>query len=104
MVTTATTSTTTTSITEPPGPRTIQIDYEDGVTTDTVQVEVELGSRVIIVVTADVEDDVVVPGYSVSADVGPSSAAIIEFDANVPGTFEVELEDANKVLVEIEVG
>lgn len=103
--TTSTTAptTTTTTTTEAPGPLTIEIDYRDGEVDGPDEVEVELAERVIIIVTGDVEDEVHLHGYNVFADVGPSSAAVIEFDANVPGIFEVELEDAGKLLVEIVV-
>ena len=98
------TTTSTTTTTEPPGPTTIEIDYRDGEVDGPDEVKVALGTRVIIVVTTDVEDDEVhLHGYDVFADVGDQSAAIIEFDANIPGIFEVELEDLGKLLVEIEV-
>ena len=98
------TTTTTTSTTQAPGPTTIEIDYRDGVVAGPDDVQVALGTRVIIVVTTDVEEDEVhLHGYDVFADVGESSAAIIEFDANIPGVFEVELEDLGQLLVEIEV-
>ncbi len=98
------TTTSTTTTTQAPGPTYIEIDYRDGVVDGPDEVQVALGTRVIIVVTTDVEEDEVhLHGYDVFADVGESSAAIIEFDANIPGIFEVELEDLNKLLVEIEV-
>ena len=101
---TTTTTATTTTTTAAPGPTTFEIDYRDGVVDGPDEVAVELGTRVIIVVTADVEDDEVhLHGYDVFADIGPSSAAIIEFEATIPGIFELELEDASKVLLEIEV-
>lgn len=98
-----TTTTTTTTTTTMPGPRTIEIVYRDDEVEGPDTVEVALGERVVLIVTADVEDEVHLHGYDVFADVGPSTAAFIEFDANVPGVFELELEDSGELLVEIEV-
>jgi cytoskeletal protein RodZ len=98
-----TTTTTTTTTTEPPGPLTIEITVADGVVTGPGRAEVAIGRRVNILVTADVDDEVHLHGYDVKADVGPSKAALIEFDADIPGIFEVELEDAGLLLAELEV-
>ena len=62
----------------------------------------ELGERIVIIVTADVEDEVHLHSYDVKADVGPSSAVRIEFEANIPGIHELELEGAGKLLAEVE--
>jgi hypothetical protein len=66
-------------------------------------VEVAQGEEVVIVVEADVADEVHLHGYDVKADVAPGSPATIELTADVPGIFECELEDAGKVLFELEV-
>jgi heme/copper-type cytochrome/quinol oxidase subunit 2 len=44
-----------------------------------------------------------VHGYDLKGDVAPGRPAIIEFTANVPGVFEVELEEAGLKLVELQV-
>lgn len=103
--TTATTTTTTeaeTSTTEP-GTTSVEIVVSGGVVDGPGTLEVRLGTAVVVVVTADVADEVHLHGYDVFADVGPSSAAVIEFVAEVPGRFELELEDAKTSLLEIEV-
>jgi hypothetical protein len=61
------------------------------------------GEQVILVVHADVSDHVHVHGYDLMADVGPERPARIRFRANVPGVFEVELEDAGRPLLELEI-
>jgi hypothetical protein len=61
------------------------------------------GEQVILVVHADVSDHVHVHGYDLMADVGPGRPARIRFRANVPGVFEVELEDAGRPLLELEI-
>lgn len=61
------------------------------------------GEQVILVVHADVSDHVHVHGYDLMADVEPGRPARIRFRANVPGVFEVELEDAGRPLLELEI-
>ncbi|MFQ5555239.1 MAG: hypothetical protein ACE5GC_07720 [Acidimicrobiia bacterium] len=110
ILTTTTTSTTTTSTTQAPtttttaaGPLSIEIAVAEGTISGPGSIEIDLGTRVIVIVTADVADEVHLHGYNVFADVGPSSAAVIEFEAGIPGIFELELEDAGTFLLEIEV-
>ena len=42
-------------------------------------------------------------GYDLSADVAPGSPATIQFTADVPGRFEIELEDLGVQIAELEV-
>jgi hypothetical protein len=56
-----------------------------------------------ILVRADVSDHVHLHGYDLMADVAPGEPARIDFVANAPGVFEVELEDAGKLLFELEI-
>jgi hypothetical protein len=56
-----------------------------------------------IVVDADVSDEVHLHGYDLMADVTPDEPATIDFVANAPGVFEVELEGAGKLLFELEI-
>lgn len=67
------------------------------------RVEVGVGAEVRLTVMADVDDEVHVHGYDVTADVSPASPATIEFVADIPGIFEVELESAHRLLVELQV-
>lgn len=62
-----------------------------------------LGDRVRLVVTADVSDEVHLHGYDLAADVAPGTEAIIDFRAEIPGVFEVELEDAGVLIAELVV-
>lgn len=62
-----------------------------------------LGDDVVIVVSADVTDEVHVHGYDVTAEVGPGEPGTIRFVADVPGVFEVELEEEERVLFQLEV-
>jgi hypothetical protein len=55
-------------------------------------------------VTADDGGDPVDPhGYDLSADVAPGRPAVIDFTADAPGVFEVELEQAKLKLFELQV-
>ena len=66
-------------------------------------VEVAVGEEVILVVSSDKPDEVHVHGYDETDDVGPKERAEIEFTADIPGVFEVELEEAAQLLFELQV-
>ena len=61
------------------------------------------GERVRIVVRADVRDHVHLHGYDVIADVAPGHPARIDFLADAAGVYEVELEDAGRLLFTLEI-
>ncbi len=114
--TTATTSPPTTVPIEPP---------VDGGTTDTTEVEVdlvveititgdiisgvgqrvevELGSIVEVTITADVDEEVHVHGYDEFLTLTAGEPAVMVFEANIPGVFEVELEGRGQRITELEV-
>ena len=73
------------------------------VQTASQRVRVDLGQKVRIQVEADRAEEVHVHGYDLKGDVAPGKPAIIEFTANVPGVFEVELEEAGLKLFELQV-
>ena len=88
------------------GPGTVNLDYTvaggqpvGGISRDSV----EQGRIVVIRVTSDVADEVHLHGYDLSADVAPGSPATIQFTADVPGRFEIELEDLGVQIAELEV-
>ena len=91
--------------TESPSPDAveIEIEVEDGEVTGPGEVEVTQGERVRIVVKADVSDEVHVHGYDLTADVTPQEPAVIVFRADAPGVYEVELESAGLLLLELSV-
>jgi len=66
-------------------------------------VEVALGDDVVLVVSSDKADEVHVHGYDETDDVSPKERAEIEFTADIPGVFEVELEEATQLLFELQV-
>lgn len=81
----------------------IAIDVYEGQVEGDQAPAVKLGTPVRIVVAADVSDEVHVHGYDLFADVSPESDAVIEFTADVPGIFEVELEGQGLELIRLEV-
>jgi hypothetical protein len=64
---------------------------------------VRRGREVAIRVTADVSDHVHLHGYDLVVDVAPGSPAVITFTADVPGRFEVELEERGIQIADLEV-
>jgi hypothetical protein len=98
----ATTDATTT--TAPAGPRRIRVTVRGGTVAGGVQtVRVEQGEQVVLVVRADVSDEVHLHGYDRMADVAPDAPAQLGFRATIPGRFEVELEDRKLRILELEV-
>jgi hypothetical protein len=64
---------------------------------------VEPGAQVAIFVTANTSDEVHVHGYDLKANVAPGRPASIRFRADVPGRYEIELENAGKQIAELTV-
>jgi heme/copper-type cytochrome/quinol oxidase subunit 2 len=75
----------------------------DQVETAERRVTVATGEKVRIRVQSDVADEVHVHGYDLKKDVAPGKPAVIEFTADVPGSFEVELEEARRKLIDLQV-
>jgi hypothetical protein len=67
------------------------------------RVRVDLGQKVRVQVEADRAEEVHVHGYDLKGDVAPGKPAVIDFTANVPGVFEVELEESSLKLFELQV-
>ena len=67
------------------------------------RVKVPLDAKVRLEVTADRADEVHLHGYDRKVDIEPGKPAVLEFTADVPGVFEVELEEASLKLVELQV-
>ena len=65
--------------------------------------EIPLGEEVQITVRSDVDDQVHVHGYDEQVRVKAGKPAVLSFSADIPGVFEVELEDAGLTLFELRV-
>jgi hypothetical protein len=82
----------------------VEVEVEGGVPVGGSQdVQVDVGSTLTIRVTADVEDEVHVHGYDLHADTVVGEPVEITFVADIPGQFEVELEDAGELLLDLTV-
>ena len=110
--TTAATTTTTTGPTTTAGPTTttrpatpvIEVRVAGGKVQGGVRRErVRRGETVVLRVVADVTDHVHLHGYDRMADVAPGKPGEIRFTADLPGVWEVELEDRKQQLLTIEV-
>jgi hypothetical protein len=89
---------------EPSGPTRIEITVRNAAPVGgIVRAKVDEGDLVVIVVDADVSDEIHLHGYDLSADVAPGDPARLEFRAKIPGRFEVELEERSRQIAEIEV-
>ena len=103
--TTVATTTTTTMAPTTTDPRTIiDVSVAGGAVEGPESIAVALGDTIVIRVSSDVADEVHVHGYDLTADVEAGGSAAIQFDATVPGVFEVELESAGLPLLSLEVG
>lgn len=67
------------------------------------RVRIDLGEKVRIRVEADRNEEVHLHGYDLSKDVAPGRPAVLDFTADAPGVFEVELEQARLKLFELQV-
>jgi hypothetical protein len=82
----------------------ISVTYSGGkVVSGNSRYTVDKGDSVKVEVIADKSDEVHVHGYDKLAAVEPNTPAVIEFTADVPGVFEVELEGSHKLLFNLEV-
>ena len=89
---------------DPDEPVNVQVRVVDGRPEGGVRrPSVGQGRIVRIVVRSDVSDHVHVHGYDLTSDVGPNAPAVIRFRADIPGRFEIELEDRSLEIAELEV-
>lgn len=68
---------------------------------DSDRVEVEQGQNVRLMISSDVAELVHVHGYNLFVELVPGETAILDFVAEAPGLFEVELEESGKFLFEL---
>jgi copper(I)-binding protein len=92
------------SPTAPTFDQTVTITYAGGkVSGVPAVVKIKHNSKVALVVTSDVADEVHLHGYDKSADVAKGGTVRIVFTATVQGRFEVELEHLKRRLVVLQV-
>lgn len=86
------------------GPTKISIKYVGGkLSGDTGTVRIEQGAQVRLLVRADLVDEVHLHGYDLAAEVAPGHPARINFEADDPGKFIVELESLELHIVTLRV-
>lgn len=81
----------------------IEITVSDGQVQGPGTVILEAGTEVELVVTSDVADHIHVHGYDLFEEVAAGGTATLTFTADLPGTWEIELEDSGTHLVELQV-
>ena len=100
---TSTEDTTTTTVAEQEG-TVIEVKVVGGRTEGGVQrAAVELNDTLVLRVTSDADDEVHVHGYDLEFEVGPARPGELTFEATIPGVFEVELHDAGREILKLEV-
>lgn len=98
------TTTETTTTTEEEKPVVVRITVLGGAPRDGIVRETAtMGDEVVLVVTSDEADEVHVHGYDLSKLVAPGEPARIAFVADVPGRFEVELEESGVQIADLTV-
>lgn len=73
------------------------------VSVDPAEPTAALGDLIEVSVESDVEETLHVHGYDLFISVGPGQPAVLRFSADVPGIFEVELENAGTHVFELTV-
>ena len=80
----------------------IEVTVEGDEVSGDTEATVSTGTEVSIEVTSDAEDRIHVHGYDLYGEISDGSGTV-EFTADIPGVFEVELEEAGTVLLELTV-
>ena len=88
------------STTTLPGVVVLEVAVADG---EVAEIEATLDDEVRLVISAEVSDEVHLHTYDIHADVSPGQPAVIEFDASIPGVFEIEFEQAGTLIAELTV-
>ena len=96
---------TSTSTSSPPqDPSAHEVEVRDGSVVGGVQrIRVDLGDTITIRVRSDVADEVHLHGYDLSQPVAPDAPAELTFTADIPGVFELELEERGMPIAQLEV-
>ncbi len=66
-------------------------------------IEVKRGAQVRLQVSTDAPDELHIHGYDKTAPLAPGAAATVEFTADIPGLFEIELHEAGKRIAQLRV-
>jgi hypothetical protein len=87
-----------------PEPAVTEIDVVGGEPKGGVtDIDVKAGDQVMFEVTADAPEEVHVHGYDIAEEVGPGQKAAFDFEADLEGVYEVELENSAVQIAELRV-
>lgn len=86
-----------------PAAVTVRIEVPSRTAPTVRRYSVERQRQVVIVVTAELSDDVHLHGYDLKAAVGPGRPATLRFAATAAGRFELELEERGLELADLDV-
>jgi hypothetical protein len=82
----------------------VVLDVRDGDVVGGPQTfDLEVGDEVVLRVTGDEVDEVHVHGYDLSASLVPDTPVEMRFDADIPGVFDIELEQRHLRLAVLRV-
>ncbi len=79
----------------------LEFDDEGGLVGGVRRESVDLGAKVTMIVEGNTDEQVHVHGYDLYIE--PEGPGALEFDALIPGRFEVELEQSSQLLIELTV-
>lgn len=79
----------------------IEFGDEGGLVGGVRRESVDLGAKVTMIVEGSTDEQVHVHGYDLYIE--PEGPGVLEFDALIPGRFEVELEQSGQLLIELTV-
>ena len=102
-ITETTTTTQATTTTVGPAVTLIEIVVKGGTVDRVERFDLPLDGAVRMVVKADITDEIHLHGYDLRADVAPGREGVIEFNATIPGVFEIEIEDSGVLIGELQV-
>jgi len=81
----------------------LDVAFSGGSVTSPTDPEIPLGSLVEIIVVTDVVESLHLHGYDVEVAVTPDAPTMVRFIADIPGIFEVELEESGVFVMSIRV-
>jgi hypothetical protein len=67
------------------------------------RVAVETGAAIHVLFSGSVTEELHIHGYDLSLEIAPGGVEVLDFVADIPGIFEVELEGAGTLVFELEV-
>ena len=81
----------------------LDVVVEDSPVEPGSRVAVDTGAAVHLVFSGSVAEELHIHGYDLSLEIAPGGVEVLDFTADIPGIFEVELEGAGTLVFELEV-